>query len=95
MSRTSSSITDTEKAIYTAFCHDHHILNDDSPTAVKNGEHIGGYIALWNVDITEETLAVTLEKLRDRRQLAIPSASPRSRGAEGIQQCKCLNRLAH
>jgi hypothetical protein len=66
MSRTSSSITDLEKAIYTAFCHEHHILNDDSPTAVKNGEHIGGYIALWDVDITEETLKVALEKLSDR-----------------------------
>ena len=66
MSRTSAHITDGEKAIYTAFCHDHHILNDESPTAVKNGEHIGGYIALWDVDITEETLKVALEKLSDR-----------------------------
>jgi hypothetical protein len=64
--RTSVQITDTEKAIYSAFCHQQHILNDESPAGIKNGEHIGGYIALWDVDITEETLAVTLEKLRDR-----------------------------
>ena len=72
MSRTSAHITDQEKAIYTAFCTTHHILNDESPTAVKNGEHIGGYIALWDVDITEETLKVTLEKLRDRLTFVSP-----------------------
>jgi hypothetical protein len=72
MSRTSANITDGEKAIYTAFCHDHHILNDESPAAVKNGEHIGSYIALWDVDITDETLKVTLEKLRDRLTFVSP-----------------------
>ena len=66
MSRTSSSITDTEKATYSAFCHQNHILNDESPTGIRNGEHIGGYIALWDVDITEDTLKVALEKLSDR-----------------------------
>ena len=70
--RTSSTITDQEKNIYTAFCTQHHILNDDSPTAVKNGEHIGSYIALWDVDITEDTLKVTLEKLRDRLVFIAP-----------------------
>jgi hypothetical protein len=64
--RTNVQITDTEKAIYTTFCHQHHILNDESPAGIKNGEHIGGYIALWDVDITEETLKVALEKLSDR-----------------------------
>jgi hypothetical protein len=61
-----TNITDSEKAIYTAFCHQHHILNDESPAGIKNGEHIGGYIALWDVDITEDTLKVALEKLSDR-----------------------------
>jgi hypothetical protein len=72
MSRTSASITNEEKAIYTAFCTAHHILNDDSPAAIKNGEHIGSYIALWDVDISEETLEVTLEKLRDRLTFVSP-----------------------
>ena len=70
--RTNTDITDSEKAIYTAFCHQHHILNDESPAGIKNGEHIGGYIALWDVDITEETLKVTLEKLRDRLTFVSP-----------------------
>src|ERR1700732_2311151 len=64
--RTNANITDTEKAIYTAFCQQHHILNDESPAGIKNGEHIGGYIALWDVDISEDTLNVALEKLSDR-----------------------------
>ena len=51
---------------YTAFCHQHHILNDESPAGIQNGEHIGSYIALWDVDITEDTLKVALEKLNDR-----------------------------
>jgi len=70
--RTNTDITDSEKAIYTAFCHEHHILNDESPAGIKNGEHIGGYIALWDVDITEATLKVTLEKLRDRLTFVSP-----------------------
>jgi hypothetical protein len=64
--RTSTTITETEKATYTAFCHQHRILNDESPEAIRNGEHIGSYIALWDVDITEDTLNVALEKLSDR-----------------------------
>ncbi len=64
--RTNANITDTEKAVYTAFCQQRHILNDESPAGIKNGEHIGGYIALWDVDITEDTLNVALEKLSDR-----------------------------
>jgi hypothetical protein len=70
--RTSSSITDTEKATYNTFCHQHHILNDESPAGIKNGKHIGSYIALWDVDITEETLEVTLEKLGDRLTFVSP-----------------------
>jgi hypothetical protein len=64
--RTSTTITETEKATYTAFCQQHHILNDESPVGIQNGEHIGGYIALCDVDITEDTLKVALEKLSDR-----------------------------
>jgi hypothetical protein len=66
MSRTSANITETEKATYTEFCSSYHILDDESPAGIQNGEHIGGYIALWDVDITEETLKVALEKLSDR-----------------------------
>jgi hypothetical protein len=66
MSRTSVNITDAEKNTFDQFCREHHILNDDSPQAIENGKHVGAYIALWDVDITKETLKVTLEKLRDR-----------------------------
>jgi hypothetical protein len=64
--RTTQEISTIEKDIYTAFCHQHHILNDESPAGIKNGEHIGGYIALWDVDISEDTLKVALEKLSDQ-----------------------------
>jgi hypothetical protein len=64
--RTSKTITDTEKNTFDQFCREHHILNDESPEAIQNGKHVGSYIALWDVDITEDTLKVTLEKLRDR-----------------------------
>jgi hypothetical protein len=62
-----SIIMETEKDAYNAFCQQHHILNDDSPAAIQNGEHIGGYIAhTWNENIDERTLKVALEQLRDR-----------------------------
>jgi hypothetical protein len=65
--RTSPSITQVEKNAYTAFCQQHNILNDESPAAIQNGEHIGGYVAgTWGEDLTEQTLTVALEKLRDR-----------------------------
>ncbi len=65
--RTSTTITETEKNAYNDFCQQHHILNDDSPAAIRNGEHIGGYVGhTWGEDLTEETLKVALEKLRDR-----------------------------
>jgi hypothetical protein len=64
--RTSRIITDTERNAFDQFCTANHILNDQSAEAIQNGKHIGEYIALWGVDITEETLKVALEKLRDR-----------------------------
>jgi hypothetical protein len=35
--RTNVQITDTEKAIYSAFYHQHHILNDEAPLELKTG----------------------------------------------------------
>jgi hypothetical protein len=64
--RISKTITDNERNAFDQFCTANRILNDQSAEAIENGKHIGGYIALWDVDITEETLKVTLEKLRDR-----------------------------
>jgi hypothetical protein len=65
--RTSKAITETEKNAYNLFCQQHNILNDDSPAAIRNGEHIGGYAGhTWGEDLTAETLKVALEKLRDR-----------------------------
>jgi hypothetical protein len=65
--RTSTTITEGERKAYDLFCQQHHILNDQSAEALRNGEHIGTYIGhTWNEDITERTLTVALEKLRDR-----------------------------
>src|SRR5579872_386711 len=65
--RTSTTITETERNAYDLFCQQHNILNDESPAALRNGETIGAYIgSTWNEDITEHTLTVALEKLRDR-----------------------------
>jgi hypothetical protein len=65
--RTSTTITEVEKNAYDLFCQQHHILNDQSPDGLRNGEHIGGYIGhTWNENIDEHTLGVALEKLRDR-----------------------------
>jgi hypothetical protein len=65
--RTSTTITETERNAYELFCQKHHILNDQSADGLRNGEHIGAYIGhTWNEDITERTLGVALEKLRDR-----------------------------
>jgi hypothetical protein len=65
--RTSTTITQIEKDAYNAFCQQNNILNDDSPAAIRNGEHIGSYIGhTWNENIDERTLGVALEQLRDR-----------------------------
>jgi hypothetical protein len=66
--RTSPSIiTKVEKDAYNAFCQQNNILNDESPAAVQNGNHIGGYICTtWGEDIDARTLPVALEQLRDR-----------------------------
>jgi hypothetical protein len=65
--RTSPTITETERNAYDLFCQKHHILNDQSADALRNGENIGTYIGTtWNEDLNEYTLGVALEKLRDR-----------------------------
>src|ERR1700689_4674593 len=65
--RTSTTITEIERKAYELFCHQHHIRNDQSAEALRNGENIGTYIGTtWNENITEHTLTVALEKLRDQ-----------------------------
>src|ERR1700722_3619355 len=65
--RTSTTITDVERKAYDLFCRQHHILNDQSADGLRNGDNIGTYIGhTWNEDITEHTLNVALEKLRNR-----------------------------
>jgi hypothetical protein len=65
--RTSTTITEVEKNAYDSFCEQHHILNDQSADALRNGEEIGTYIGTtWNEDITERTLTIALEKLGER-----------------------------
>src|SRR3984957_17760798 len=65
--RTSTTITETERNAYDLFCQQHHILNDQRAEALRNGQNIGTYIGTtWNENITEHTLNVALEKLRNR-----------------------------
>jgi hypothetical protein len=64
--RTSTEITQKEKDAFHKFCTEHRIVTDDE-VGRANGDLIGEYIVLtWNEDITPRTLAVALEKLRDR-----------------------------
>jgi hypothetical protein len=73
MPRSNVNITDEERSAYNAFCQQHNILNDSSPAAIKNGDEIGGYIVQqWLEDITEHTLGVALEQLRDRLTFISP-----------------------
>jgi hypothetical protein len=83
--RTSTTITETERNAYDLFCQQHNILNDESADGLSNGEHIGAYIGrTWNEDITEHTLTVALEKLRDRLTFIPP---------ERIEVAKILSKL--
>lgn len=65
--RTSKTITEAERNAYNLFCQQHHLVNDQSPDGLRNGEYIGEYVAnTWNEDLNEYTLGVALGKLRDR-----------------------------
>jgi hypothetical protein len=67
MPRTSTEITPQEIQAYNEFCQHHSIVNNDSQEGVKNGKHIGEYIAVtWGEDINPGTLAVALERLGDK-----------------------------
>jgi hypothetical protein len=71
--RTNTDITQTEKDAYTAFCLKHRILQDGSEAGVANANHIGNYVALtWGEDLTEATLQVALEQLKDRLTFISP-----------------------
>jgi hypothetical protein len=63
--RTSKTITDNERNAFDQFCAANHILNDQSAAAIRNGEHFGAYMGAWDENITDYTLRVALEKLRD------------------------------
>ena len=65
--RTSNTITDAENKAYDAFCLKHRIANDGTAAANKNAEAIAAYVVdQWDRDITEDTLSVALQQLRDR-----------------------------
>jgi hypothetical protein len=67
MARTNEGITAAEVKTYQKFCADHNIVADESEAGLQNGETIGTYVAItWGVDFTPATLAVALDKLRDR-----------------------------
>jgi hypothetical protein len=67
MARTSEGITAAEVKTYQKFCADQNIVADESEAGLQNGETIGTYVAItWGVDFTPATLAVALDKLRDK-----------------------------
>jgi hypothetical protein len=67
MSRKSAVLTTDEVSAYEKFCKDHNIVCDGSEVGVANGTLIGEYITVtWGEEITPVTLAIALEKLRDR-----------------------------
>lgn len=65
MARSSEALTTNEVAAYEQFCANHNIVHGESEDGIKNGNLLGGYVAFTlNEDITEQTLAQALEKLR-------------------------------
>jgi hypothetical protein len=83
--RTSKTITEAERNAYNLFCEQQHLVNDQSPDGLRNGEYIGEYVGnTWNEDLNEYTLGVALEKLRDRL-VFIP--------AEQVEVAEILSRL--
>ena len=67
MARTSETLTQKEIDTYQAFCREHNIVAEESEVGFRNADEISKYIAVtWGQDITPETLAVALGKLRDR-----------------------------
>jgi hypothetical protein len=74
MARTSETLTQAEVDAYKKFCADNNIVNDESQAGLANGDQIGNYIVFqWGEDITPATLAVALEKLRDRIAFYTPA----------------------
>src|SRR6266478_6391174 len=74
MARTSPTVTKKENDAYQKFCDEHNIVADESEAARINGDEIGNYIAVQGgEDITPATLAVALQKLRDRLTFYTPA----------------------
>jgi hypothetical protein len=64
--RTSQEATSQEIQVFEKFCADHDIVTE-GPVGEKNVLAIGDYIIdAWKVQISEDTLKVALDKLRDR-----------------------------
>jgi hypothetical protein len=67
MARTSEQLSQLEVDAFNRFCNEHRIVCDDSNAGHANGNLMGDYIVFsWKENITQETLAVALSKLRDR-----------------------------
>ena len=65
--RTNTGFTEVERNAYNLFCVQHHIVNDQSPEGLRNADEIGVYVSkTWGEDVTEYTLSVALEQLKDR-----------------------------
>jgi hypothetical protein len=94
MPRTNQEMTQKEIDAYQAFCTEHRIVCDDSAAASVNGDLIGDYIVFtWKEDITPATLAVALEKLRDRLSFyTLAQANYKRIADEDPERSNTLNR---
>jgi hypothetical protein len=92
MPRTSADVTPEEIRAFDKFCLDHDIVTDGA-VGEQNVLALGEYIIdFWKEPITEYTLGVALQKLRDRIVFCSPAqAKYRKIAAENIARANQLN----
>jgi len=93
MARTNEQLTQSEVNAYQKFCTEHRIISDESEAGLANGNLIGEYILItWGEDITPATLAVALEKMRDRIAFYTPAQAEYKKIAdEDVARADVLN----
>jgi hypothetical protein len=98
MPRTSAEVTPQEIQIFERFCMDNNIFTD-GPVGQQNVIAIGDYIIdLWKEEITEHTLSVALEKLREAGRITFYTpvqAKYKKIAAEDIERANQLNAWFH
>jgi hypothetical protein len=96
MARTSIAITQQEIDAFQKFCNEHRIVTEGE-VGRANGDLFGDYIAITRgVDITPATLAIALEKLRDRIVFYTPAQAAYKKIAdEDPARANALNAWFH